>query len=329
MRRGLSHGGESVRIVITGGAGFVGSHLVERCLAEGHEVVAVDNLVTGSERNIAHLADEPRFTFLRHDVSQPLCLDGPVDQIAHLASPASPVDFLRIPIEILKVNSLGTYHMLGMARAKGARLLLASTSEIYGDPLVHPQAEDYNGNVDTLGPRGAYDEAKRFAEAMVMAYQRKHGVPVRIVRIFNTYGPRMRLDDGRVVPNFVSQALRGEALTVYGDGAQTRSFCFVDDLVDGIWRLLQSEVDGPVNIGNPVEMSILAFAEHINAATDNPGGVAHLALPEERTGDPSRRCPVIERARELLGWEPRVDLATGMSHTIDWFQAELERPAAG
>jgi dTDP-glucose 4,6-dehydratase len=318
-----------LRIVITGGAGFVGSHLVERCLAEGHEVVAVDNLVTGSLRNIAHLETEERFTFIEHDMSEPFFLDGPVDQIAHLASPASPVDFLRIPIEILKVNSLGTYHALGMARAKGARFLLASTSEVYGDPLVHPQTEDYNGNVNTLGPRGAYDEAKRFAEAMSIAYQRKHGVEVRIVRIFNTYGPRMRLDDGRVVPNFVSQALRGEALTVFGDGAQTRSFCFVDDLVDGIWRLLQSDADGPVNIGNPVEMTILAFAEHINAATDNAGGVKLLALPEERTGDPSRRCPDIGRAREILGWEPRVNLAEGMARTIAWFRAELERPSVG
>jgi dTDP-glucose 4,6-dehydratase len=314
-----------MRIVITGGAGFVGSHLVDRYLADGHVVVAVDNLVTGSLRNIAHLAAEPRFRFVEHDVSGPLFLDGPVDAVLHFASPASPVDFLRLPIQILKVNSLGTYHALGMARAKGARFLLASTSEVYGDPEVHPQREDYNGNVNVLGPRGAYDEAKRFAEAITMAYHRTHGIATRIVRIFNTYGPRMRLDDGRVVPNFVSQALRGEPLTVYGDGSQTRSFTYVSDLVDGIVRLLASTTTLPVNVGNPNEMTILDFARHINEATANAAGVHTVELPPSRLGDPARRCPDITRARELLGWEPRVALAEGMAETIGSFRAELVR----
>ncbi len=320
---GLETAGVTMRVVITGGAGFVGSHLVDRYLADGHEVVAVDNLITGSLRNIGHLDQEPRFTFVRHDVSEPLFLDGPVDAILHFASPASPVDFLRMPIQILKVNSLGTYHALGMARAKGARFLLASTSEIYGDPEVHPQPEDYNGNVNVLGPRGAYDEAKRFAEAMTMAYHRTHGVQSRIVRIFNTYGPRMRLDDGRVVPNFVSQALRGEPLTIYGSGAQTRSFTYVSDLVEGIVRLLASDTPLPVNLGNPNEMTIAEFAAHINAATGNGAGLQSLPLPESRLGDPSRRCPDITRARKVLGWEPRVELAEGMATTIESFRAEL------
>jgi dTDP-glucose 4,6-dehydratase len=312
-----------MRLVITGGAGFVGSHLVDRFLADGHEVIAVDNLITGRRRNIAHHEGDPRFRFLEHDVSQPLFLDDPIDAILHFASPASPVDFLRVPIQILKVNSLGTYHMLGMARAMGARFLLASTSEVYGDPDVHPQVESYHGNVDSIGPRGAYDEAKRFAEAMVMAYHRIHGVQTRIVRIFNTYGPRMRLDDGRVVPNFVSQALRGEPLTVFGDGAQTRSFTYVSDLVEGIVRLLASDCTEPVNIGNPNEMSVLAFAEHINAATGNPGGVIFHDLPPSRLGDPARRCPDITRAGECLGWTPRVPLEPGMTETVRWFRAEM------
>jgi dTDP-glucose 4,6-dehydratase len=312
-----------MRVVITGGAGFVGSHLVDRFLADGDEVVAVDNLITGSLANLDHLNDQPRFGFLKHDMSEPLFLDGAVDAVLHFASPASPVDFLRVPIQILKVNSLGTYHALGMARAKGARFLLASTSEVYGDPEVHPQTEDYHGNVDPIGPRGAYDEAKRFAEAMTMAYHRMHGVQTRIVRIFNTYGPRMRLDDGRVVPNFVSQALHAEPLSVYGDGSQTRSFTYVSDLVDGIARLLASDVVQPVNLGNPNEMTVLAFAEHINAATGNTAGVRFLPLPPSRLGDPARRCPDIRRARERLGWEPRVELAEGMAETIRRFRAEL------
>jgi len=314
-----------MRIVITGGAGFVGSHLVERYLAAGDEVIVVDNLITGSRRNLDAVADHPRLTFIEHDVSRPFTVDGPVDAIAHLASPASPIDFLRLPIQILKVNSLGTYHALGMARAKGARFLLASTSEIYGDPDVHPQTEDYHGNVDTLGPRGAYDEAKRFAEAITMAYHRMHGVPIRIVRIFNTYGPRMRLDDGRVVPNFVSQSLKGEPLTAFGDGEQTRSFCYVDDLVDGIVRLMAGDVTGPVNIGNPLELTVLEFARRINALTGNPAGVALLPLPAERTGDPSRRCPDITRATTLLGWQPTVSLDDGLARTVAWFASEMQR----
>lgn len=314
-----------MRIVITGGAGFVGSHLVDRLLGEGHDVVAVDNLITGRRDNVAQHEGNPRFRLQEQDVSEPFFVDGPVDAIAHLASPASPVDFLRLPIQILKVNSLGTYHALGMARAKGARFLLASTSEIYGDPEVHPQTEDYNGNVDPLGPRGAYDEAKRFAEAITMAYHRMHGVEARIVRIFNTYGPRMRLDDGRVVPNFVGQALRGEALTLYGDGSQTRSFCYVSDLVDGIARLLMSDAAGPVNLGNPLELSMARLAEVINGLCDNAAGAVTMPLPPERKGDPARRCPNIDRARDWLGWEPRVDLEQGMAATIEWFRAELAR----
>ena len=313
-----------MRIVITGGAGFVGSHLVDRFMDEGHEVLAVDNLITGRRANIVHHGGDPRFTFLDHDVSVPLFLDGPVDAILHFASPASPVDFLRVPIQILKVNSLGTYHMLGMARHKGARFLLASTSEVYGDPLVHPQVESYAGNVDPIGPRGAYDEAKRFAEAITTAYQRIHGIEARIVRIFNTYGPRMRLDDGRVVPSFVSQALRRQPLTVFGDGNQTRSFTYVSDLVDGIARLLDSSAQGPVNIGNPNEMSIRAFAEEINEATGNPSGIRFLELPASRQGDPARRCPDIGKARRELGWQPRVELAEGMTETVRWFRAEME-----
>jgi dTDP-glucose 4,6-dehydratase len=314
-----------MRIVITGGAGFIGSHLVDRFLADGHEVVAIDNLITGREANLAHHAGEPGFDFVRQDVSEPLFVDGPVDAILHFASPASPVDFLRVPIQILKVNSLGTYHALGMARAKGARFLLASTSEVYGDPEVHPQVESYHGNVDPIGPRGAYDEAKRFAEAMTMAYHRIHGVETRIVRIFNTYGPRMRLDDGRVVPNFVSQALRNEPLTVFGDGSQTRSFTYVDDLVEGIVRLLASDYDRPVNIGNPNEMPVRAFAELINDLTDNPAGIEFHDLPASRLGDPMQRCPDIGRARAELGWEPRVGLQEGLDQTIRWFRAELVR----
>lgn len=314
----------AMRLVITGGAGFVGSHLVDRFISDGAEVLAVDNLITGRRRNVAHLEDSPAFSFLEHDVSEPLFVDGPVDAILHFASPASPVDFLRVPIQILKVNSLGTYHALGMARSKGARFLLASTSEVYGDPEVHPQVEEYTGNVNPIGPRGAYDEAKRFAEAITMAYHRIHNVDTRIVRIFNTYGPRMRLDDGRVVPNFVSQALRGEPLSVFGDGTQTRSFTYVSDLVDGIVRLLQSDYVEPVNLGNPNEMTVLRFAEKINEATSNEGGIMFLDLPASRKGDPARRCPDITRARTLLGWEPLVDLDEGMAETIRWFRTELD-----
>lgn len=311
-----------MRVVITGGAGFLGSHLADRLLAEGHQVVAVDNLITGDLRNIQHLAGRDDFLFIKHDVSNFILVAGPVDAVLHFASPASPIDYLKYPIQTLKVGSLGTHNALGLARAKGARFLLASTSEIYGDPLVHPQTEDYTGNVDTIGPRGVYDEAKRFAEAITMAYHREHGLETRIVRIFNTYGPRMRLDDGRVVPNFVGQALRGEALSVYGDGQQTRSFCYVSDLVDGLYRLLQSDFNYPVNIGNPHEMSILQFAELVNQVTNNPGGIVFKA--EERIqGDPQTRQPDITRARQILGWEPKIELLQGLERTIAYFRQHL------
>lgn len=312
-----------MRVVISGGAGFVGSHLVDRYLADGHEVVAVDNLITGSRRNLAHLADRAGFSFVEHDVSRPIDVEGSVGGVLHLASPASPVDFLRLPIQILEVNGAGTQNMLELARRKGARFLLASTSEIYGDPEVHPQVETYHGNVDPIGPRGAYDEAKRYAEAMTMAYRRVYGQETRIVRIFNTYGPRMRLDDGRVVPNFVSQALRGEALTIFGDGSQTRSFTYVSDLVDGLVRLLASDAVEPINIGNPNEMPVLTFAERINARVGNAAGVRFLPLPDERRGDPMQRCPDITRAQTLLGWEPKIDLDAGLTETIAYFKAEM------
>lgn len=307
-----------MRVVITGGAGFLGSHLCDRFLSEGYEVVVVDNLITGSVTNIAHLMGNDRFTFEQRDVSQFIYVDGDVDVILHFASPASPIDYLKFPIQTLKVGALGTHNALGLARAKKARFLLASTSEVYGDPLVHPQPESYVGNVDAIGPRGVYDEAKRFAEAITMAYHRTHDLETRIVRIFNTYGPRMRLDDGRVVPNFIGQALREEPLTVYGDGSQTRSFQYVDDLIEGIYRLLHSDHVEPVNIGNPREMSILEFAEVVNRLTDNP---ADIVYEDSRIkGDPQTRQPDITRAREVLGWEPKVDLAEGLQHTIEYFK---------
>lgn len=305
-----------MRILVTGGAGFLGSHLCDRLLAEGHEVVAMDNLITGSTDNIAHLAGNPKFTFVKHNITNYIYLQGDLDAILHFASPASPVDYLELPIQTLKVGSLGTHNALGLALAKGARLLLASTSEVYGDPQIHPQTEDYWGHVNPIGPRGVYDEAKRFAEAMTMAYHRSHGVQTRIVRIFNTYGPRMRLDDGRVVPNFVAQALRGEPLTVYGDGSQTRSFCYVSDLVDGIYRLLLSDEVEPVNIGNPTETSILQFAEKINEFTQNQGGIVFKPLPKD---DPKQRKPNIGKAQRILQWEPKVSLDHGMKTTIEWF----------
>jgi dTDP-glucose 4,6-dehydratase len=305
-----------MRILVTGGAGFLGSHLAERLLAEGHEVIAMDNLITGTTDNIAHLAGNERFSFIRHNVTNYIYLKGNLDAILHFASPASPVDYLELPIQTLKVGSLGTHNALGLALAKGARFLLASTSEVYGDPLVHPQTEDYWGHVNPIGPRGVYDEAKRFAEAMTMAYHRSHGVETRIVRIFNTYGPRMRLNDGRVVPNFVSQALQGKPLTVYGDGSQTRSFCFVTDLVDGIYRLLLSDEVEPVNIGNPNEITIREFAERINALTGNPAGIRFEPLPKD---DPRQRQPDITKARRLLGWSPQVQLGEGLEKTVNWF----------
>ncbi|GIL09139.1 MAG: epimerase [Chloroflexota bacterium] len=311
-----------MRILITGGAGFLGSHLCDRFLKEGHRVIAMDNLITGSVRNIAHLAGNPDFTFIRHDVTNYIYVDGDVDAILHFASPASPIDYLMYPIQTLKVGALGTHNTLGLALAKKARYLLASTSEIYGDPLEHPQREEYVGNVDAIGPRGVYDEAKRFAEALTMAYHRSHGVDTRIVRIFNTYGPRMRLEDGRVVPNFVAQALRGEPLTVYGDGAQTRSFQYVDDLVEGVYRLLLSDFHEPVNIGNTHEVTILEFAQAVNELAGSAGGITYKA-DQRIKGDPQTRRPDITRARTVLGWEPRVDLREGLARTIDHFRQVL------
>jgi dTDP-glucose 4,6-dehydratase len=308
-----------MRIVITGGAGFVGSHLCDRCLDEGHEVVAVDNLVTGSESNLAHITSD-KFAFLNQNVSDGVHVDGPVDFIFHLASPASPADFAHIPIQILKVGALGTHNALGLARAKGAGLLMASTSEVYGDPLVHPQEESYFGNVNPIGPRGCYDEAKRFAEAIVMAYHRMHGIDTKIVRIFNTYGPRMRLDDGRIVPNFLTQALRGEPMTVYGEGTQTRSFCYVSDLVDGIYRLALSKENLPVNIGNPNEFTIIEFANLVKKLTDSQSPIEHLPLPQD---DPKQRRPDITRARTLLGWEPKVSIEEGLGRTVEYFRNAL------
>jgi dTDP-glucose 4,6-dehydratase len=310
-----------MRVLVTGGAGFLGSHLCDLLLNEGHDVIAMDNLITGNTDNIAHLAGNPRFQFVKHDVTNYIYLRGDLDAILHFASPASPVDYLELPIQTLKVGSLGTHNALGLAWAKGARFLLASTSEVYGDPLVHPQKEDYWGNVNPIGPRGVYDEAKRFAEALVMAYHRAHGVDTRIVRIFNTYGPRMRLNDGRVVPNFIKQALHGEPLTVYGEGRQTRSFCYVSDLINGIYRLLMSDEVEPTNIGNPSEMTILQFAERINALTGNQAGIINKPLPKD---DPQQRQPDISKARRILGWEPVMSLDAGLESTIAYFADKLQ-----
>lgn len=309
-----------MRILITGGAGFLGSHLCDRFLAEGHQVIAMDNLITGSVANIAHLAGDDNFRFIKQDVTEYLCIEGPLDAVLHFASPASPNDYMEYPIQTLKVGALGTHKSLGLARAKGARYLLASTSEVYGDPLEHPQSEGYWGNVNPIGPRGVYDEAKRFAEALTMAYHRYHGLDTRIARIFNTYGPRMRLDDGRVVPNFLGQALRGESLTIYGDGAQTRSFCYLTDMIEGIEKLLFSHEAEPVNLGNPQEMSILALAEVVNRLTGNKAGVVFRPLPPD---DPRVRRPDITRARETLGWEPKIGLEEGLKITIAWFREQL------
>jgi len=311
-----------MRVLITGAAGFLGSHLVERFLADGHDVIGVDNFLTGRPENIAPFLGNSRFTFLHHDVTQFLYVEGPLDGVLHFASPASPADYLRLPIQTLKVGSLGTHKTLGLAKAKGARYLLASTSEVYGDPQVHPQPEKDWGHVKPLGLRGVYDEAKRFAEAMVMAYHRVHGLETRIVRIFNTYGPRMRLDDGRVVSNFIVQALRGEPLTVYGDGRQTRSFCYVDDLVEGIVRLFWSERVEPTNVGNPVEFTVLELAELVRAMT---GSSVPIEFRPPAPDDPHVRRPDIEVARRVLGWEPRVSLREGLERTIPYFRRELER----
>ncbi len=306
--------------VVTGGAGFLGSHLCDRLLKEGHRVTAVDNLVTGDVKNIAHLFGTERFKFIKHDVTEFIYVDGPVDYILHFASPASPVDYLKLPIQTLKVGSLGTHKALGLAKAKNARFLLASTSEVYGDPLIHPQPEDYYGNVNPIGPRGVYDEAKRFAEALTMAYHRYHRVETRIVRIFNTYGPRMRLNDGRVVPSFLYQALNGEDLTVFGDGTQTRSFCYVSDLIEGIYRLLLSAEDEPVNIGNPHEMTILEFARKIQEVAGGNGKIIFKPLPQD---DPKVRQPDITKAKSRLGWSPRVSLDEGIRETLSYFKKKL------
>ena len=307
----------SARILITGGAGFLGSHLCDRFIGEGHEVICIDNLITGNCDNISHLFGNEKFKFIQYDVTEYLYVSGELDFILHFASPASPIDYLELPIQTLKVGALGTHKVLGLAKDKEARLLLASTSEVYGDPLIHPQPESYWGNVNPIGPRGVYDEAKRFAEALAMAYHRVHGVDTRIARIFNTYGPRMRPKDGRVVSNFITQALKGEQLTVYGDGTQTRSFCYVDDLIDVISRLLFSDVTEPVNIGNPSEMNVLELANLVQELSDNEVGVVMEPLPED---DPKVRRPDITRARELLGWEPKVTLRDGLAKTIEYFK---------
>jgi len=309
------------RAVITGGAGFLGSHLSDRLLAEGYDVVAVDNLVTGSEDNIAHLRDNPRFEYVKQDIIQPYTVAGPVDLVYHFASPASPVDYLELPLETLLVGSVGTHHTLDLARDKGARFLMASTSEVYGDPSIHPQPEEYFGNVNPNGTRSVYDEAKRYAEAVTFAYRRKFEMDAKIVRIFNTYGPRMRLKDGRVVPAFISQALRGEPLTVFGDGNQTRSFCYVSDLIDGIFKLSVSEESGPINVGNPVERTMLEFASEILKATGSDSEVIHVPLPT--ADDPKQRRPDITKARTLLGWEPRIPLEEGLKDTIAYFKTKL------
>src|SRR3989475_198245 len=318
MIKNRNHLGSAPRAsVVTGAAGFLGSHLADLLLARGHKVIGIDNFVTGRINNISHLGGNPNFKFIQQDVTEFIFLDVPVDYVWHFASPASPVDYLEVPIQTLKVGSLGTHKALGLAKNKGARFLLASTSEIYGDPLVHPQTEEYWGNVNSIGPRGCYDEAKRFAEAMAMAYHREHGVETRIVRIFNTYGPRMRLHDGRVVPAFISQALKNKPLTVFGRGDQTRSFCYVSDLIEGIYRLMMSSFDQPVNIGNPVEMTVLAFAREIIRATGSRSKIAFKPLPQD---DPKQRRPDITRARKLLGWEPRVTLAEGLKRTLEYFR---------
>ena len=315
------------RTLITGGAGFLGSHLCDRLIDEGHKVICMDNLVTGNTENIEHLFElgQDRFRFVEYDVTDYIHVNGDLDYVLHFASPAAPEDYLRLPIQTLKVGALGTHKALGLAKAKDARLLLASTSEVYGDPLVHPQPEDYWGNVNPIGERGVYDEAKRFAEAITMAYNRYHGVETRIVRIFNTYGPRMRIDDGRALPTFMSQALRGDPLTVYGDGSQTRAFCYVDDLVDGIYRLLMSDESDPVNIGNPDEITIKEFAEEIIKITGTGSSITYEELPED---DPQVRQPDISRAREILDWEPKVDRKEGLRRTLEYFQKKVEAEAS-
>jgi len=308
------------RILITGAAGFLGSHLCDRFLKEGYEVIGMDNLLTGNIKNIEHLFPVKEFQFYHHDVTKFVHVPGQIDYILHFASPASPIDYLKMPIQTLKVGALGTHNLLGLAKSKGARILVASTSEVYGDPLIHPQTEEYWGNVNPVGPRGVYDEAKRFMESITRAYYTFHGVETRIIRIFNTYGPRMRLDDGRALPTFMSQALRGEDVTVYGDGSQTRSFCYVDDLVEGIYRLLLSDYSMPVNIGNPSEITLLQFAEEILALTGSKSKIVYEALPQD---DPKQRQPNITKAREILGWEPKVDRHEGLKRTLEYFKQHI------
>ncbi|HXZ19232.1 MAG TPA: UDP-glucuronic acid decarboxylase family protein [Candidatus Acidoferrales bacterium] len=311
-----------MRAVITGGAGFLGSHLCEKLLEHAWDVLCVDNLVTGAEQNIGHLLANPHFRVQRHDASLYIDVPGPVDYVLHFASPASPVDYARLPIPTLKVGALGTHNSLGLAMAKNAKYLLASTSECYGDPLVSPQPETYWGNVNPIGPRGVYDEAKRYAEAMTMAYHRWHGVDTHIVRIFNTYGPRMRLNDGRALPNFIYQALTGSPITVYGDGSQTRSFCYVSDLIEGIYRLMQSDEHLPTNIGNPQEITILEFARQVKQLTDSRSEIVFKPLPQD---DPKQRCPDITKAKKLLGWEPKIPLEEGLRLTLAYFKAQIEK----
>ena len=312
-----------MKVLITGAAGFLGSHLTDRFLADGHSVIGVDNFITGHPDNIAHLAGNSRFSLMRHNISNYTAVDGPLDGVLHFASPASPIDYLEHPIQTLKVGSLGTHNALGIALAKKARFFLASTSEVYGDPLVHPQPESYWGNVNPIGPRGVYDEAKRFAEAMTMAYHRFHGVDTRIVRIFNTYGPRMRPRDGRVVSNFIVQALNNEPLTIYGDGSQTRSFCFMDDEIDGIYRLFNNGDSAPTNIGNPVEYTVKQLAEIVVELTGTASPIVYKPLPED---DPKVRQPDITRARAMLGWEPKVDVREGVRRTIAFFRTLVGSP---
>jgi dTDP-glucose 4,6-dehydratase len=309
---------ERKRVLVTGAAGFLGSHLCDRFIREGYHVIGMDNLITGDLRNIEHLFKLPEFEFYHHDVTKFIHIPGPLDYIMHFASPASPIDYLKIPIQTLKVGAMGTHNCLGLAKAKNARMLVASTSEVYGDPLVHPQTEEYWGNVNPVGPRGVYDEAKRYMESITMAYHTFHGVDTRIVRIFNTYGPRMRLNDGRALPAFIGQALRGENLTVFGDGSQTRSFCYVDDLVDGIYRLLLSDYVMPVNIGNPNEISLKDFAEEILELTGNKVKIIYKPLPVD---DPKQRQPDISKAKKLLGWEPKVSRSEGLKVTYDYFRS--------
>jgi dTDP-glucose 4,6-dehydratase len=309
-----------MRTLVTGGAGFLGSHLCDKLIKEGHKVICMDNLSTGDMDNISHLIDNDKFHFIKYNVTEYVHVNGPLDNILHFASPASPIDYMEMPIQTLKVGSLGTHKALGLTKEKNARFLLASTSEVYGDPLVHPQSEDYYGNVSPIGPRGVYDEAKRFAEAITMAYHRYHGIDTRIVRIFNTYGPRMRMNDGRVVPAFICQALKGEDITVFGDGKQTRSFCYVSDLIDGIYRLLMSDETDPVNIGNPTEMTVLAFAQEVIRITGSKSKIIFNPLPQD---DPKVRQPDISKSKRVLGWEPKVALEDGLKETLAFFKEQL------